>query len=65
VQQEGPLQVHRRLDALVEDPHLRPVADADDVPLDDDLVAGPQLQELSFIRDRECDLVNRHQASRS
>src|SRR5438067_4205545 len=30
VQQERPLEVHRRLDALVEDPDLRPVADTDD-----------------------------------
>ena len=47
VQQEGALEVHRRLDALVEDPDLRPVADADDVPLDDDLVAGPKLEDLA------------------
>src|SRR4051794_23432092 len=39
VQEERAEQVHRRLDALVEDPHLRAVADADDVPLHDDLVA--------------------------
>src|SRR5579885_1659340 len=38
VEQEGAAQVHRRLDALVEDADLRPVADADDVPLHDHLV---------------------------
>jgi hypothetical protein len=60
VEQEGAAQVHRRLDALVEDPDLRPVADADDVPLDDDLVARSQLQDLGFVGDWEGDLVSRH-----
>ena len=40
VKQESPAEIHRRLDALVEDPDLGPVADPDDVPLDDDLVPG-------------------------
>src|SRR6478672_1792545 len=48
VEQERALQVHRRLDALVEDAHLRPVADADDVALDDDLVAGAQFEDLGL-----------------
>src|SRR5436190_1931112 len=65
VQQERPLEVHRRLDALVEDPDLRPVADADDVALDDDLVACLELEDLGLVLDREGDLVCRHQASRS
>jgi hypothetical protein len=51
VQEEGAAQVHRRLDALVEDPDLRPVADPDDVPLDDDLVAGAQLEDLGLVGD--------------
>src|SRR5829696_1649205 len=46
VQQERAAEIHRRLLALVEDPDLRPVADPDDVTLDDDLVAGAQLQDL-------------------
>src|SRR5438046_1742935 len=49
VQQEGAAQVHRRLDALVEDPDLRAVAEADDVALDDDLVAGAQLEDLGLV----------------
>src|SRR5204862_7994423 len=57
VQQERAAQVHRRLDALVEDADLRPVADADDVALDDDLVAGPQLEDLLGIGDRVRDRV--------
>src|SRR6476659_2666623 len=60
VQQEGALQVHRRLDALVEDANLRPVADADDVALHGDLVAGAQLQDLLRVGDRERDFVGRH-----
>src|SRR5438876_4270722 len=39
VEQERALQVHGGLDALVEDPDLGPVADADYVALDDHLVA--------------------------
>src|SRR5512142_969790 len=65
VEQERAAQVHRRLDALVEDPDLRPVADADDVALNDDLVAGAELQDLCLVRDRERDLVCCHHASRS
>ena len=50
----------RRLDSLVEDADLRPVANADDVPLHDHLVAGAQLEDLLRIRDREGDFVDRH-----
>src|SRR6266550_5319407 len=46
MQQERAAQVHRGLDALVEDPDLRAIADADDVPLDDYLVAGAELPDL-------------------
>src|SRR6266516_402148 len=65
VQQECAAEVHRRLDALVEDADLRPVADADDVALDGDLVARPQLEDLLRVGDRERDLVGCHQNSRS
>src|SRR5947208_1256721 len=40
MEQERAAQVHRRLDAPVEDADLRAVADADDVSLHDHLVAG-------------------------
>src|SRR5205823_1818226 len=43
VEQECAAQVHRRLDALVEDAYLRAVADADDVALHDHLVARAEL----------------------
>jgi len=65
VQEERAAQIHRRLDALVEDPDLGAVADPDDVPLDGDLVAGAQLQDLLLVRDRESDCVVGHQNSRS
>src|SRR4051794_5364541 len=65
VQEERAAQIHRRLDALVEDADLRPVADTDDVTLDGHLVAGAQLQDLLRIRDRERHLVRRHQNSLS
>src|SRR5215208_7180215 len=60
VQQQRAPQVHRRLDALVEDPDLRAVADADDVAPNGHLVARAQLQDLALVRDRERDLVRRH-----
>src|SRR6266542_1973328 len=60
VEEERAAQVHRRLDALVEDPDLRAVADADDVALDGHLVAGAELQDLMLIRNRERDFVGRH-----
>src|SRR5690242_1543756 len=60
VQQECALEIHRRLLALVEDPDLRPVADADDVTLDDDLVARAELEELGLVGDREGDFMLRH-----
>src|SRR5882724_3663460 len=57
VEQERAAQVHRRLDALVEDADLRAVADADDVALHDHLVAGAELEDLLLVGDRERDLV--------
>jgi hypothetical protein len=60
MQEERSGEVHRRLDPLVEDPDLRPVADPDDVPLDDHLVARVELQDLRGVRDRERDVVRRH-----
>ena len=60
VEQERAGEVHRRLDALVEDADLRAVADADDVALDDDLVAGAELQDLGLVADRERHLMRRH-----
>src|SRR5919204_5052247 len=48
VQEEGSLEVHRRLHALVEDPDLRAIADADDVAVDEHLVAGTELADLFF-----------------
>ena len=54
-------RIHRRLDALVEDPDLRAVADPDDVPLDDDLVSGAELEDLGLVRDREGHFVRGHQ----
>src|SRR5215210_9296415 len=60
VEQERPAEIHRRLDALVEDPDLRPVADPDDATLDDHLVARPELEDLGLVSDREGDLVPNH-----
>src|SRR5829696_1521865 len=60
VEQERAREVHRRLDALIEDADLRPVADADDVALDGDLVAGAELQDLALVSDGEGHLVNGH-----
>src|SRR6186997_1601115 len=65
VEQERAAQVHRRRGALVEDADLGAVADPDDVTLDDDLVAGTQLQDRRRIGDGEGDLVHRHQTRRS
>src|SRR6476661_2448106 len=64
VQEERAAQIHRRLDAFVEDADLRAVADADDVALHDDLVSRAELQDLLLVRDRERHLVRRHAASR-
>src|SRR6188472_2761638 len=61
VEEEGAPQVHRRLDALVEDPDLRAVADPDDATLDGDLVTGAQLEDLLRVGDGEGDLVPGHQ----
>src|SRR5205823_4130267 len=60
VQQERAFEVHRRLDALVEDPDLSAVADPDDVALDDDLVPGAEPEDLLLVRDRESDFVPSH-----
>src|SRR5712691_5321228 len=60
VEQERAAEVHRRFDALVEDPDLRPVAEADDVALHDHLVAGAELQDLLLVGDRECHFVHSH-----
>src|SRR5439155_595736 len=60
VEQERAAEIHRRFHALVEDPHLRPISDPDDVTLHGDLVAGAQLRDLRGIRDRERHLVERH-----
>src|SRR6476620_3372911 len=57
VEEERAAEVHRRLDALVEDADLRAVADADDVALDDDLVARAELEDLGLVGDGEGDLV--------
>src|SRR6266540_3369674 len=64
VQQEGPGQIHRRLDALVEDSDVRAVADADDVAVDRDEVAGAELPDL-FLGGGECQAMLGHHASRS
>ena len=56
---ERAVQVDRRLDALVEDPDLRAVADADDVAVDGDQVAGAQLADVLLGR-REGQLVLGH-----
>src|SRR6266508_1148478 len=50
VQEERALKIHRRLDPLVEDPHLRTVADANYVAVDEHLVAGAQLADGLFGR---------------
>src|SRR3954470_2059006 len=60
VQQEGAGQVHRRLDALVEDADLRRVTDADDVALHGDLVSRAELEDLLRVGDGEGDGVVRH-----
>src|SRR5436190_8750067 len=48
VQQEGAVQIHRRLHALVEDADLRAVADTNDVAVDQHLVARAQLADRVF-----------------
>src|SRR5579884_1514355 len=62
VEQEGAVEDHGRLLAVVEDVDLRAGADAVDVALDDHLVAGVELQDLLRVRDRERDLVGCHGA---
>ena len=46
---KAPREVERRRDALVEDPDLRPVADADDVAVDEHGVAGAQLRIVALL----------------
>src|SRR5262245_180208 len=46
VEQERAVQVPRWIDALVEDAHLRAVANADDVTVDGDEIARPELADL-------------------
>src|SRR5207245_2858676 len=66
VKQERAAEVHRRLDALVEDADLGSIPDADDVTLDGHLVARAELEDLLRVGDRESDFVRRHgYASRS
>jgi hypothetical protein len=57
MQEERTTEVHRRLHALVEDADLRAIPDPDDVALNGDLVAGPELQDLGGIGDGKPDLV--------
>src|SRR5205823_1713377 len=64
VQQERAAEVHRRLHALVEDADLRAVTDADDVPVDGDLVARAQFADLLLGRGK-CQPMCGHQASLS
>src|SRR5215217_2627329 len=64
VQQEGAAQVERRLVALVEDPDVAAVADADDVAVDGHEVAGAQLANFVF-GGWERQAVLGHQNSRS
>src|SRR5437879_2195840 len=59
VQEERAAEVHRRFDALVEDSDVRPIADADDVTVDEHLVAGAQLPDFLLGR-RERQLLNGH-----
>jgi hypothetical protein len=61
MKKEGSTQVERRLDLLIENTDLGPVADADDVALHRHLVAGTQLEDLLRVRDRERHLVRGHQ----
>src|SRR6266542_2336333 len=62
VEQKGPVQIPRRRNALVEDPDLGAVADADDVAVHDHLVARSELADLGF-GGRESEAVTRHHAS--
>src|SRR3954470_256444 len=59
VQEERAAEIHRRLDALVEDADLRAVADADDVSVDGHFVAGMQLADRFFGR-REDESLRTH-----
>src|SRR5262245_24208018 len=65
VQEKRAGEVHRRFDTLIEDADLRPVADADDVPLHDHLVPGAELEYLRRVGDRERHFMGGHQTSLS
>jgi hypothetical protein len=64
VQEKRAAQIHRRLDALVEDADLRAVANADDVTVDEHGIAGVERADRLLVG-REGDLTVCHQASRS
>src|SRR5947207_329185 len=63
VQQKRAVQIHRRLDTLVEDANVRAVTDPDDVAVDDNLVAGAQLPDL-LLRRREREALRTHGRTR-
>src|SRR6185503_5081597 len=62
VQEERAVQVERRLDALVEDPDLRAVADPDDVAVDGDEVARAELADV-LLRGRKGQVMFSHRLS--
>jgi hypothetical protein len=64
VEEERAGQVERRFDALIEDPDLRAVADAEDVAVDGDEVARAELADVLLGR-RKSQLVLGHQNSLS
>src|SRR5262245_59866859 len=59
VEQEGAFEVERRVDALVEDPDLRAVADPEDVAVDGDEVARVELADV-LLAGRKRQLVLSH-----
>src|SRR5262245_16718924 len=66
VQEERAREVHRRRLALVEDADLRAVPDADDVAVDEHVVARAELADLGLVGDGKGEPVLRHrQNSRS
>src|SRR5262245_11080568 len=62
VEQEGAFEVERRVDALVEDPDLRAVADPEDVAVDGDQVARVELTDV-LLAGRKCQPVLSHRPS--
>src|SRR5919108_3744762 len=64
MEQERAAKVQRRRDALVEDPNVRAVPDADDVAVDRNEITGAELANVLFGRG-EREAVLGHQASRS